>query len=453
MPQPIIPPEVRDHYLDYPYPPCKPEDDKRRLAQTQGSYLGEINHYLFNGEENFQNGFRILIAGGGTGDATIYLADQLQETNAEIVYLDFSTTSMQIAQERARNRRLTNITWIEDSLLNIPNLDLGKFDFINCIGVLHHLKDPDAGLQILADSLSDTGGMDIMVYAQYGRTAVYQIQELLRLVNKKASTRQDEVKNAWTILNDLPETNWQVKGKELVSDHKTFGDIGMYDLFLHKQDRAYTIPQLYEFLEKAQLKLAAFYDGATRCSLELDQYIKDETLLETLKQRPRVEQEAMSEILCGNITKHMCYVSKRSDTKASLNDMDNVPYFMESIPEGIVNDMTRFGPPPPEGALLDVSWIRWQRTITVPLLVSTYTKHFFSAMLSKERSFQEIKDYINQRIPISDEDFQTERNSLLVFELTGDLLMRKKTVSIPDFHLQVFLSQARLIENAHVAGP
>jgi hypothetical protein len=37
---------------------------------------------------------------------------------------------------------------------------------------------------VLADSLTDDGGMGIMVYAQYGRTAVYQIQDMLKIVNE-----------------------------------------------------------------------------------------------------------------------------------------------------------------------------------------------------------------------------------------------------------------------------
>ncbi len=39
---------------------------------------------------------------------------------------------MEIAQKRAEKLGLTNIKWVYDSILNIPKLNLGKFDYINC---------------------------------------------------------------------------------------------------------------------------------------------------------------------------------------------------------------------------------------------------------------------------------------------------------------------------------
>ena len=77
--------------------------------------------------------------------STVFMAEQLSHTNAEIVYLDFSSSSMKIAKERARMRGLDNIVWVNDWIENIPHLDLGKFDLIECSAALHHLKDPLGG--------------------------------------------------------------------------------------------------------------------------------------------------------------------------------------------------------------------------------------------------------------------------------------------------------------------
>lgn len=210
--------QVQDHYLDYPYPHRDPEDDKKRLMKVYGDYLGEISHWLFEGKKDFKKGFRCMVSGGGTGDSIVYLAEQLKDTDAEVVYLDFSKASMEVAKERAKNRGLTNITWINDSILNIPDLKLGKFDYIQCSGVLHHLENPDAGFKCLSDSLTDDGGINIMVYAKYGRTGVYQIQDLLRMANEGITSRQEEVKNAWDIVNILPKTNWYLRGEDLLAD-------------------------------------------------------------------------------------------------------------------------------------------------------------------------------------------------------------------------------------------
>ena len=54
---------------------------------------------------------------------------------------------------------------VRGSLLELSSLDLGRFDYVNCVGVLHHLPDPAAALRGLAKhALSPRGGLGLMVY-------------------------------------------------------------------------------------------------------------------------------------------------------------------------------------------------------------------------------------------------------------------------------------------------
>jgi 2-polyprenyl-3-methyl-5-hydroxy-6-metoxy-1,4-benzoquinol methylase len=199
-------PEVRNQYEALPYPPCNPEDDRKRLVLTWLEDLPMINHYCFAGKQSFQNGFKALVAGGGTGDATIFLAEQLRHTDAQVVHLDMSEASIALAKERAQIRGLTNIRWVHDSLLNLPALaaQLGKFDYINCSGVLHHLADPDLGFKALLSVLKADGAIGLMVYATSGRTGVYQMQELMRLVNGEEADAQRKIANTRDLLASLP---------------------------------------------------------------------------------------------------------------------------------------------------------------------------------------------------------------------------------------------------------
>ena len=128
----------------------------------------------------------------------MYLAEQLNETSAEIVYVDASAKSMEIAQTRAKIRGLNNIIWIKDSMENLPQLGLQveeKFDFVSCQGVLHHMKSPLKGLNTLKDSLHEEGGMDLMLYARYGRTGVEQMQKLMKLVNEGVTDVKQKIEN------------------------------------------------------------------------------------------------------------------------------------------------------------------------------------------------------------------------------------------------------------------
>ena len=81
----------------------------------------------------------------------MFMGEQLNHTNGEIVYLDFSTTSMYISQKRAKIRGLQHIIWIRNWIEAVRFLGMGSFEELQCSGVLHHLKRPSYGLNILKD--------------------------------------------------------------------------------------------------------------------------------------------------------------------------------------------------------------------------------------------------------------------------------------------------------------
>jgi ubiquinone/menaquinone biosynthesis C-methylase UbiE len=179
-------PRVRELYEAFPFPARDPAADKPgAMPLSRTDMLAKVNHHGFAGRRDFGKGFRALVAGGGTGDSAIFLAAQLRDTDAEVVCLDLSEASLAIARQRAAVRGLEQrVRWIHGSLLDAPRLGLGRFDYVSCLGVLHHLPDPDAGLRALAEVLADGGAMGLMVYGRYGRADIYAMQDLMRLVNE-----------------------------------------------------------------------------------------------------------------------------------------------------------------------------------------------------------------------------------------------------------------------------
>ncbi|MPZ11633.1 MAG: methyltransferase [Kiloniellaceae bacterium] len=306
--------KVRDQYEAYPYPPRDPADEARRLIVGSPSSLLEINHYLFAGRRNFAQPFRALVAGGGTGDATIMLAQQLADAGGagEVVYLDLSATSRGIAEARAEVRGLTNIRFVSGSLLELEKLGLGSFDYIDCCGVLHHLAEPEAGLAMLTDALAEDGGMGLMVYGSYGRSGVYLLQAVLRaLIGERPLA--EKVSFTRRLLTNLPPTNLFARNPVL-RDH-TGSDAELVDLLLHSQDRAYTVEEIAALLRGAGLNLISFieplrYEPAT--------YLKDPVLLRQLGGVTPEDRAALAEKLAGNMKTHVFYVSKKpaADTLA-----------------------------------------------------------------------------------------------------------------------------------------
>jgi len=324
---PTPPDKLRDQYEAYPYPSRDPADEARRLIIGSPSNLLEINHYLFAGRRDFRQPFRALVAGGGTGDATIMLAQQLTDaagvggTPGEVVYLDLSTRSRAVAEARARQRKLTNVRFVTGSLLEAEKLDLGSFDYIDCCGVLHHLPDPLAGLKALTGLLAPDGGMGVMVYGTYGRSGAYPLQTVLRTM---AGDRPlaEQVSVARRLLANLPPTNLFARNPVL-RDH-TGSDAELVDLLLHSQDRSYTVDEIAELLSGARLNLISFieplrYEPAT--------YLKDPVLLRQLARLSPEGRAAVAEKLAGNLKTHVFYVSRRAATETLA-----WPYGPEAIP-------------------------------------------------------------------------------------------------------------------------
>ena len=112
------------------------------------------------------------------------MAEQLNHTNSEVVYIDFSKESMSIAQHRSSFRGWLKIVWIVDWIEILPRLGLGNFDLAVSTGVLHHLKNPQAGLSTINDAQLSYGGAEIMVYGMYGRTPIYWIQKVMQMINE-----------------------------------------------------------------------------------------------------------------------------------------------------------------------------------------------------------------------------------------------------------------------------
>jgi len=307
---------VQAQYEVYPYPARDPRDERKRLIAGSPSHLDEVNHYLFAGRRDFAEPFRALVAGGGTGDAAVMLAQQLSDRAAaggtvpgEVVYLDLSTAARRIAEARARERGLANIAFHTASLRDIPKLGLGRFDYIDCCGVLHHLADPVGGLAALTGALVEGGGLGLMLYAPYGRTGVYPAQALLRRLGGDLDLKT-RVALARRLLDALPATNW-LKRNPFLGDHRR-SDAELVDLLLHPRDRAYAVPELAELAAGADLRIAAFVEPAR---YEPASYLHDPKLLQRLAGRDAVTRAACAEELAGNIRKHIVYLLRADDPR------------------------------------------------------------------------------------------------------------------------------------------
>ena len=204
-------------------------------------------------------------------------------------------------------------------------LGLGSFDITECTGVLHHLKNPSFGLNVLKDVLTETGKMSLMVYAKYGRTAVYHTQHLMKMINSHtASDIEIELENTNQTLSSLPDQNW-FASSNFVTDHKT-GNIGTYDLLLHKRDVSYSFEAVFEWIRHGGLHFVEVDDYFQRYSLKPRHVIKDEKIRRIVTKLNIPKAYHVAEIIQGKIIKQQFYASKSHENTVDMHDPSNVVY-------------------------------------------------------------------------------------------------------------------------------
>lgn len=293
--------DVQDFYEPYPYPrPIDDLDDYRRLWQDR--QRRRADYHLFWPDRPYREDQSILIAGCGTSQAAKHA---MRSPAARVTGIDFSATSVRCTKELKRKYKLDNLQVRQLPIERAGELET-SFDQIVCTGVLHHLLDPDAGLRALRDQLNPDGAMHLMVYAPYGRTGIYMLQEFCKRLGIHAT--DDGVRDLIVALGSLPPGH---PLEHLLREAPDFRqEAALADALLHPQDRAYSVPQLFDFIERGGLTFSRWKAQApysTRCGVLA--HIPQAARIAGL---PLAEQYAAVELFRGTMVRHSV-VAYRND--------------------------------------------------------------------------------------------------------------------------------------------
>ena len=221
-------------------------------------------------------------------------------------------------------RKTNNTIWATDWIEAIPRLGLGKFGFVQCTGVLHHLKSPRLGLNTLKDTQFERGGANLMVYGKYGNTGIYQIQYLLGLINRLEITMDAELSNTKCVLNTLPRHHWYFR--LIMIGDLAMGDAGLYDMFLHHRYVSFTFEGLVEWLSRCNMNMIDFGFPSDKINLSPKYKITDHKIYQHISQMNFMKKISISELMSGNVFKFSFYASTVHKSEASLYQVDNVVY-------------------------------------------------------------------------------------------------------------------------------
>lgn len=306
-----MPPEtaVQRLYNTYPFPPEPLLDEPPPGYNWRWHWQAAYN--FCTGCKPPRENIRILDAGCGTGVGTEYLI--ALNPQAEVVGVDLSEKALEIAQERSLR---SGVIKAHQAPVNFYHLNLeqadrleGEFDFINCVGVLHHLPNPIQGIQALAKKLAPGGIFHIFVYAELGRWEIQLMQQAIALLQgDKKGDYGDGVQVGRQIFASLPENNpilKQDKERWSLENHR---DASFADMYVHPQETDYNINTLFALIEASGLEFIGF---SNPLYWQLDRLLgKAPELVARAKNLAQKDQYRLIELLDPTLTHYEFFLGK-----------------------------------------------------------------------------------------------------------------------------------------------
>ena len=276
------------------------------------SVLASVHGVIPSGQEQP----RILDAGCGTGVSTDYLCHL--NPGADVVGVDISDGALAVARERLERsgarQEVRSLRQQQRSLLDLG--DEAPFDYINSVGVLHHLREPEAGLSALAGLLAPEGLLHLFLYADAGRWEIHRTQKALTLL--QAETDRDGLRLGRNLFETLPESNRLRCHHERRWAVDCAPDANFADMYLHPQETSYNLERLFSFIETAGLHFAGFSNPEVWDPARLLQG----ELLERAQALPAFQQWSLIEQLDPDISHFEFFLSKAPLSIRSRTDQE-----------------------------------------------------------------------------------------------------------------------------------
>ncbi len=243
----MISKKVRDQYEENPYPRWRFTYERLPVP-----FLARFKNQIKPNQIKIENNFeypKILIAGCGTGHHACIAQDYI---NSKILCVDLSLSSLAYAKRKTNELGFNNIEYLNTDILELHKLKK-KFDVIECIGVLHHMKNPLEGLKILLDLLESNGLIKLGLYSEKAREHIIEVRNF---IGKN---------NFGTSIEDIRESRMKIFNKKkdrmfnkIINRRDFYSTSTARDLMFHIQEESFTIPQISKILSDFNLEFLGF---------------------------------------------------------------------------------------------------------------------------------------------------------------------------------------------------
>ncbi|MFT5082228.1 MAG: ubiquinone/menaquinone biosynthesis C-methylase UbiE/Flp pilus assembly protein TadD [Lentisphaeria bacterium] len=258
--------EVQRHYEEHPYP---------RWNNTSIQEIEHIARFVTNFCPHVKNKLpiqmndpktAILIAGSGTGNQPINMALRFPESR--ITAFDISRRSLAYATIKANEFGIHNIDFYHADILNLP-ISLGKFYYMECCGVLHHMADPIKGWGKLLELLEPGGVMKVAVYSAMARIEISKEREKIRQLKLKPTAKN--IRNYREALMIKTPIHPVVS---MFSDFYSLSECR--DLLFHQHEKCYTWSEIELACQALHVEFLGLVDNAETSNLFYKEF-PDET--------------------------------------------------------------------------------------------------------------------------------------------------------------------------------
>jgi 2-polyprenyl-3-methyl-5-hydroxy-6-metoxy-1,4-benzoquinol methylase len=231
---------VRQQYEENPYPRWK--DIGFNTPTSYQAALYRNFPHLHNQHWQPEQRLQVLVAGCGTGRQTIRLAKYFNDL--DILAIDLSRKALAYAKKQAQAYDCENIRFMQADILDIHSLPM-QFDVIECSGVLHHMENPEKGLQSLLGLLKKQGLMKIALYSRAAREQVITFRNMMSKLENKPDSR---IVRQALLLGQIPG-EWN----NLLLSPDFYSMSNCRDLLFHEQEHQFDLNEISTLLDNNKL--------------------------------------------------------------------------------------------------------------------------------------------------------------------------------------------------------
>jgi tetratricopeptide (TPR) repeat protein len=240
---------VQQQYEENPYPRWEKAAPAPKPTTVDVSLRRTFPRAAFRSPDE-RNGVDILVAGCGTGQHSIETARRFRD--ARVLAIDLSRTSLGYAKRKTQALGLNNIDYAQADILQLGALDR-RFDVIEAVGVLHHLKDPDAGWRVLLSLLRPQGFMLLGFYSERAHRHIEAAQAFI--AQQGFGSGAEDIRRCRQELLAMDDDSLP---RQVATSADFFTTSTCRDLLFHAQDHRLTLPKIAAFLAAHNLTFIGF---------------------------------------------------------------------------------------------------------------------------------------------------------------------------------------------------